>query len=459
MLIFQSAVFWLTLFFVRIEAINDTATIRAPNYPTAVETDSNTTAPLERVPISEPATGRTIEEKATTRATVAERVLSCTLFTRQNTHVKDLDQVTHKSFSVQNSASSVQNSPIVNLHSELSPGKIASEQDRLATTVETPNKETVIKSAQVVRSNNRGPSRNTSDTNEETTETDDLACVLFKRAPVTSFSDYAASCSAESDHRLCGCTSICVLLNNCCGDSELIQSTVQIPSPSAYEPVSCRQNVSNSWSYSSPSLLVDSCSKDWADDQVFDRCTIPREDDIRSYIPCYSRSAGLSYLNIHCAQCNKIMDCLDWTITFQSKYPFQFQYINTYSKMTGTLLRSKEGGLVLSAAPGTEPNHCVPDVIDRCREPLKTGLESTLCRSYYSPVVVGGKLYRNIHCFMCFINSDINPNTIDIIHRVRRNTMSVLLQIGSSQVKKISSLSPACLICLSLKPSSKIFHS
>ncbi|KAL5477040.1 hypothetical protein EMCRGX_G023782 [Ephydatia muelleri] len=211
--------------------------------------------------------------------------------------------------------------------------------------------------------------------------TEPCACCVdgHYRNPLTTRVIGYAFCRQDKD---------CSFYGDCCNDR-----TPQ-PSLQSHRPQwSCKSiGASSDDIGGSYALMVTTCSAEWTDQSVRQKCT-----NATTFLVT-SNSSGVTYSNQYCAICNgeRPTDLVCWLQYYTCPIA---NYTNV--AVTDLVQLCTFQHFTPPDCPGCVTRPCVSQAIRTCPDSYEHGETAERCKSYSCPVVWEDRIYKNLHCALC----------------------------------------------------------
>ena len=229
--------------------------------------------------------------------------------------------------------------------------------------------------------------------------------------PTPPSSSEQPSCgNLTQPYRFCRCDAECSFFGDCCGSVDTFTSNSSEP-PRSLLDWQCRStggiteqpSIGDNITAGLPHvLMVASCDPLWLHSQVLislassvatiqQQCENP---DILPASPVTSNASGITYANLHCAQCNgeRFVDLVFWL----QQYACPME--SSTMEMCTVFWRFVEPQMTF-IHPVARP--CIPKVISVCPSNFSNETIVQRCRAYSNPVVWAGKIFKNVECALC----------------------------------------------------------
>ena len=210
-------------------------------------------------------------------------------------------------------------------------------------------------------------------------------------------------------YRFCRCDAECSFFGDCCGSVDTFTSNSSEP-PRSLLDWQCRStggiteqpSIGDNITAGLPHvLMVATCDLLWLHShslislasvaRIQQQCENP---DIVPASPVTSNASGITYANLHCAQCNgeRFVDLVFWL------QQYACPMANSTMEMCTVFWRFVEPQMTFIhhvARP------CIPKVISVCPSNFSNETIVQRCRAYSNPVVWAGKIFKNVECALC----------------------------------------------------------
>ena len=228
--------------------------------------------------------------------------------------------------------------------------------------------------------------------------------------PTPPSSSEQPSCgNLTQPYRFCRCDAECSFFGDCCGSVDTFTSNSSEP-PRSLLDWQCRSTGGRT---EQPSigdiitaglphvLMVATCDPLWLHShslislasvaRIQQQCENP---DILPASPVTSNASGITYANLHCAQCNgeRFVDLVFWL------QQYACPMANSTMEMCTVFWRFVEPNITF-IHPVARP--CIPKVISVCPSNFSNQTIVQRCRAYSDPVVWAGKIFKNVECALC----------------------------------------------------------
>ncbi|XP_069683896.1 uncharacterized protein [Periplaneta americana] len=214
----------------------------------------------------------------------------------------------------------------------------------------------------------------------------------------------------------CSCQPSCAVNGDCCQDSEYFLSEQQ----NWRALRSSCMNLAINFIY-----IVNRCPLDWKDNDTLKLCEL--QDDVIAdpllNVPVTSRRTNLTYLNLHCAICNRDFDLASdhiWETLFDcGKHSTKlgtasfFRQLFFDPKKLSWFLKDKNETVsceLYLSEPGLKEAHltdCTPGVIGTCSVNWTDTEIKDKCEAYTDLWCQSSHIFRNPYCALCNLVDDI----------------------------------------------------